>query len=330
MSCPGQDFCLLEAYCDGFSYSVLTILKWSENEVTSESLPDMNPVKIRRAYIDTSIGQIHIRIARPMKDYGKIPLVCFHMSPNTGRIYDNFMSEMAQDRLTVAPDTPGFGYSDRTKKPPEITDYAAIFIELLDALDLPSVDVMGYHTGAMIAVELARMAPRRVRRVVAIAAPIFDAAERDEFRDKYAHRKPERDGSHVADYWRRSLYWYEQGNGSIDDLERYFPDSLLGGTTAWWGHRAAFNYILEDALKEVTQPLLLINPHDDLEVYTLKAAPYLQNARMYNAAGWGHCFLDSFKTEAAELVRSFLDAPDSDPFGSIAFVPSAKAAWNKT
>ena len=86
-----------------------------------------------------------------------------------------------------------------------------------------------------------------------------------------------------------------------------FAEHLRGGQTAWWGHRAAFNYPRGDVLPTLTQPILVLNPEDDLYDYTLRAAAKLQNGRVHNLPGWSHGFLDIHTAEVAALLRGFLD-----------------------
>ena len=131
---------------------------------------------MRRTYRDGSYGQIHIREARPSQASG-VALLCFHMSPTSGRIYENFIAEMGRDRLCLAPDTPGFGASDPPPEPPAIDGYAHCFAKLLDSYQLQTVDLMGYHTGSKIAVELAFREPQRVRRVVLVSASVYTPTE---------------------------------------------------------------------------------------------------------------------------------------------------------
>ena len=75
------------------------------------------PPGVRRAYAEGRFGQIHYRIAEPTTTTDKVPLVCFHLSPNSGRVYALWLAEMAKDRIAVAPDTPGFGESDAPQNP---------------------------------------------------------------------------------------------------------------------------------------------------------------------------------------------------------------------
>ena len=72
--------------------------------------------------------------------------------------------EQLSDTFTmIALDTPGYGGSDPLLEPeqPEIPDYAAAVIETVDALGLERFGVYGTHTGALLALEVARMRPDR-------------------------------------------------------------------------------------------------------------------------------------------------------------------------
>jgi len=128
---------------------------------------------VRRAYAEGRYGQVHYRIARPVAPATR-PLVCFHLSPVSGVVYERFLASMGQDRVCVAPDTPGYGQSDPPPGPPSIADLAAALGGLIDSLGLGEVDLMGYHTGSKIAVELALQRPAQVRHLVLIAAPVYD------------------------------------------------------------------------------------------------------------------------------------------------------------
>ena len=76
---------------------------------------------------------------------------------------------LAGDRELIAFDAPGTGLSQRPRRPLRMHDLARIVGELLDALRLECVDVLGYSWGGALAQELARRAPDRVRRLVLCA-----------------------------------------------------------------------------------------------------------------------------------------------------------------
>ncbi|WP_419814487.1 alpha/beta fold hydrolase [Glacieibacterium sp.] len=268
----------------------------------------------RRHYVDGPFGQMHLRMAGAPSD--RPPLLCFHMSPMSGRIFANFIAEMGRDRLAIAVDTPGFGMSDRPAEPPEIADYARAMAAVIDALGIDGpVDLMGYHTGSLISCDLARLRPQQVRRVILVSAPLLTDAERVEMRALYPEVPPSLDGEHLLKRWRGFVH-HNLGRGvDMNSVADMFPDGLLGRNKAWWGHRAAFNHQPDMGLPEVAQPVLIINPGDDLQQFTPRAKMYLVNGRIVEKPEWGRGFLDGFTLDAATLARSFLDNPD--PFGSL-------------
>lgn len=277
-----------------------------------------------RTYVDGPFGQMHVRMARRAR-CSKPALVCFHMSPMSGRIYERFIDAVGRERTAAAIDTPGFGMSDPPTALPSIGDYSRAMAAAIQALDLgQSVDLMGYHTGSMIAADLAADRPGLVRRLVLVSAPIFTDAERAEMRRLYQPVPPSLDGTHLVQRWRGFVH-HNLGRGlSLEDVADMFPDGLLGRNRAWWGHHAAFSFAPDMRLPEVRQPVLLISPGDDLASYSRRAPPLMSNGRLVELPGWGHGFLDGFTGDAAKLVQSFLDAPDDAPFASLAAPQSGK------
>lgn len=280
-------------------------------------------VKVRRSYVDGRQGQMHVRVAGAAGG-AHPPLVCIHMSPMTGRVYEQFLGAIGEDRMGVAFDTPGFGMSDAAAAPPRIEDYAQDILSGIDALGIRGpVDLMGYHTGSMISVALARHAPTRVRRIIMVSAPVFLAEERTQFQKYYAHRKPDAEGTHLLKRWKGFLYHHLHPGTTIENVADSFRDALLGGEIEWWGHRAAFEYDLAVNLAKVGQPTLILNPGDDLDVQTRRADGLAANGQILEAPGWGHGFLDMYTAEAAALARAFLDADEAAPFAAITTPPSS-------
>ena len=281
---------------------LLTILTHSTAAFSSES-----EVTLKRAYGEHANGQMHFRIAQP-KAAKHNPLVCLHMSPSSGRIYDILLREMGLDRIAIAPDTPGFGESDPPDNPPEIADFARANFSLLDQLGITEpVDVMGYHTGSLTAMEMARQQPERIRRLVLVSAAMFTEKEFAEMKVEFAPQPLHEDGQHLVDLWQELRLWRDPAQ-SLEATQWNFAEQLRGGQTAWWGHRAAFNYPREDVLPKLSLPILILNPEDDLYEYTKRAASLLQNGRVHNLPGWSHGFLDIHTTEVAKLLRNFLDS----------------------
>ena len=262
---------------------------------------------VRRDFANGGGGQLHYYWCGDRQ--AGVPLLCLHMSPHSALIYENFVAAMGNQRLTLAVDTPGFGNSDVPLEEPAIADYAAAMGDVLDALKLTKIHVMGYHTGTSIAVELARQRPAQVQRLVLVSAPIWTAAERALVEHRTHPQPISEDGSHLQRYWQEAVSFSMPGR-SLEMLGRIFPERLLNPATIHWGHQAASRYSLQTTLVEVNKPILVLNPDDDLTEQTQRAQAYLRHpdSRIHDLPGWGHGFLDVKTDAAAELVNDFLSA----------------------
>ncbi len=261
---------------------------------------------IRKQYVDGPHGQVHLRVAGSEAGSAGRPVLCFHMSPNSGLVYESLLEELGRDRLAVAPDTPGFGASDAPSEPPEIEDYADAMEAVADQLGLDEFDLIGYHTGSKTAVELGLRSPQRVRHVVMISAPLFTDEELKDSRSRYASRPIAEDGSHLVRRWTGFIHWH-QAHHSLEKAAAIFTESLRGGDKYWWGHRAAFNYPLWTKMPTLKVPLLVLNPEDDLWEQSARAPGLIRNGGMVDLPGWGHGFLDVFTPVVGAMLREFFD-----------------------
>lgn len=114
-------------------------------------------------------GAFHTNV-HDLGEGGGCPLLMIHGSGPGVSAWANWrlaLPVLSQARRVIAPDMVGFGFTDR---PPGI-DYAMDTwvrqaIDLLDAMDLPQVDLVGNSFGGALALALAIQHPRRVRRLV--------------------------------------------------------------------------------------------------------------------------------------------------------------------
>jgi len=259
-------------------------------------------------YVDCRFGQMHVRTAFSGNGgFDELtPLVCLHQSPMSGRVFERFLPCMGTDRTVYAPDTPGFGDSDPPREQPTIEDYAGAIGDFLDQLRLHRVDLLGYHTGACIAAELALARPEQVRRLVMVAAPVFNDEEREAF-DRARWPAPLReDGAHLMEEWQRSLRWRGAGV-TLEQLAASFADKLRNGPQAWWGAHAAMHWAGASRLPGISQPVLVLRPRDDLWDVTPRARPLLPAATFTDLPDLGFGLFESAPEVVAGQVRAFLD-----------------------
>jgi pimeloyl-ACP methyl ester carboxylesterase len=260
---------------------------------------------VKRAYVDGPWGQIHVRLAGPEAPT-RPGVVMFHQSPNSSQIFRTFQPLLASDRCVVAPDTPGFGNSDPCTETPDIPDYADALAAVLPLAGDGPIDLIGYHTGAMIACEFARRMPGIIRRLVLVGIPLFNDAERDGFALQPWPKPEAPDGSHIIAEWQRSLQWRGPGQ-TMDMVTRSFTAKLLAGPTAWWGARAAFAYPLADTLANLQQPILGINPRDDLWEITPRFRALRRQDTLLDMPDYGFGIFEVGGSDLMGPIRDFLD-----------------------
>jgi pimeloyl-ACP methyl ester carboxylesterase len=113
------------------------------------------------------------------------PLLYLHGAegPRTG--WPAFLAALAESHRVIAPDLPGFGQSTGGEQFRDVLDLTIYLQDLLDALGLDRVDVLGHDLGGMAAAELAAASDRRVGALV-LVAPYGLWADDDPILDVFA------------------------------------------------------------------------------------------------------------------------------------------------
>jgi pimeloyl-ACP methyl ester carboxylesterase len=127
----------------------------------------------RRGYFECRYGQLHVHNAIPPGggfDEGT-SLLCLHPAAMSGRVFLKLMGIMGRERSVYAPDLPGCGESDAPEGRASAADYAGAIGDFLESMRLRQVDVLGYHAGALVAIDLAIARPQQVRRLVLVGVP---------------------------------------------------------------------------------------------------------------------------------------------------------------
>lgn len=256
----------------------------------------------RRAIVATSLGQVHVRLhggAVRTAAVDAVPLVLLHMSPRSSQMWTYLQPLL--DRPSIAPDRPGYGFSDAPSTTPSVAQYAAAMWEALDALNVRgAVDLLGMHTGALEAIEMALQKPARVRHLGMIAIPVFNASEKSDGLQTFAKMRvqPVEDGSHLLPAW-RARFQYRQPPFDIPDVQRRYVDYLLA---PWPGqaYEAVFTYDAEAALRNLRRPVVAFAPHDDVLEMTQRSQKLLPHGSTY--LDLPQFDVDLCRTQAPELA----------------------------
>ena len=133
---------------------------------------------ITRRFVDVPAGTIHCAIAGRGR-----PVLLLHQTPRSWDEYRDVLPLLGRHFQAIAIDTIGYGDSS---KPPLVNDsiehWAEVATSVADALGIARFAVIGHHTGAVIAIEMAAVYPERIDAAVLSASPFVDAA----FRERHA------------------------------------------------------------------------------------------------------------------------------------------------
>lgn len=95
--------------------------------------------------------------------------VLLHGLGSSSAGYRAQLAGLSNERRLVAWNAPGFGASaPLSRAEPEVGDYAASLMALVDALGESKVDLVGSSWGSLIAAEFARLHPEKVRTLVLV------------------------------------------------------------------------------------------------------------------------------------------------------------------
>ena len=264
---------------------------------------------VKRHFTDGPYGQIHFRQAGE-RHSAKAPVMCLHMCPKSSVEFAPIVASLGDSRLVVAPDYPGHGESAPPPANPSVTinDYARSMWAVADALKLTDFDLIGSHTGSMVAAAMAIQRPNAIRRIIMISAVVLTPDEVKAYQNMLQPIPLDVAGTRFQKLW--ELFMQHRGPGvTLQMAAESMAEALRGGDAYEWGHIAAFNAV-PDYIKQIsrlTQPITLVNTHDGLEVATRRAIPLIKNGIIIEKSDWSFGFMTTETKAATELFQTVLD-----------------------
>lgn len=98
------------------------------------------------------------------------PVVMLHGAFMTITGWADWVKELSKTRKVIAVEMQGHGRTADTKRDMSFENLADDVAALLDHLEIPSADVIGYSMGGGVAMQTAIRHPEKVRKVVVISA----------------------------------------------------------------------------------------------------------------------------------------------------------------
>lgn len=274
-------------------------------------------VVIRRHYVDGRYGQLHLREAGAATGEANRPVLLLHQNPSTSFEYEPLMRALATDRRVIAFDTPGYGNSDGPSAPLSMEGYAAAMAESLEAVGLGRdnpFDIYGFHTGSLLAIEMALARPDAVRQIALTGIPMRSAAERAELLAK-AQKQPvlDEEGA-VALTMAKQLWQYVVAQRTpgipLQHQAALWLDKFRAFDRSSWAYVGVWGYDYA-RLQTVRQPALLIQPAEVIRDVSLDAVRVIPNHTITELPQYHRDVLDI--PEAVEAIaaamRDFFGAP---------------------
>jgi poly(3-hydroxyalkanoate) depolymerase len=231
-------------------------------------------------------------------------------------MWEPLARELSRTRRLVLFDAPGAGMSAPLSKPMRMQGLAGVVLQLLDALKIQQLDVLGYSWGGALAQQLAHEHPDRVRRLILVSTLPGVGGRPPKFRVAAAMLSPARFRSPAQSRSYASRIYggdYRQAAGRrARELPRSWnshPPTMLGygqqlfALSGWsslpWLHRIA-------------QRTLIICGDDDPLVPRLNAhilARLIPQSELHLVPRAGHLWLLDHAPLGAALVEQFLTDP---------------------
>jgi pimeloyl-ACP methyl ester carboxylesterase len=170
-----------------------------------------------------SIDGVHIHY----RQMGSGPfLILLHPSPRSSKMMEPLMLYLANHFTVIAPDTPGYGFSDALpNRPTSLYDYIPYLHQFVQqllgkhlSLDTDeTVMLYGTATGAQLAIAFASTHPQLVQHLFLDNVAHFDDDERETiFKNYFPDFAAKPDGSHLQKLWQhvsdstQFFPWYDQ------------------------------------------------------------------------------------------------------------------------
>lgn len=267
---------------------------------------------VRKAYVDSTYGQLHYHHVQPRPPTTKTAIVFFHPNPFSGGYFDYTLEELGTDRTAIAFDTPGYGESAAPPKPQTIEELSACFAQGLRAMGYGpdrQVDVSGFHTGAYIAIEMAAAYPDLVRRVVLSGTPFWEGELlASKKRSTLVEEPLNDDGSYFQKEWNS---WAAHRNKMLP-IERgayLAAQGVIPGKKIWWAYYGVVNYMPRPRIAKVQQPVLSVIPSGkEMQETTRAAAALFKNGKILEVPHLPHQIYDLAVPAVGKIYRDFLDA----------------------
>ena len=259
-------------------------------------------MSIHGDYLTLPHGQLHYRSNTARE---ATPLILLHQTPSDSRMYLELMAELDADYWMIAPDNPGFGSSASLPDGFDLAGCAGVLLDFLRKLDIERCYLLGHHTGASIAVQIATEAPDLVEKLVLGGPTLLSEELKLALPGKSRPFPPAADGAHLQSMWQRI-------NGKEGDLPpalvlRETLAALAAGDNYPQAYAAVIEQDFSAQLAALECATLVFAGTGDILYPQLEASfELLARGTLAEIDGAGGYVCDLQPQRVAALVRDFL------------------------
>lgn len=209
--------------------------------------------------------------------------------------------------MPIALDTPGYGSSCAPEQPISITEFADAMVHAIRQLTDDPVCLVGHHTGASIAINIAARYPDMVAKQVLHGVALLNAQELAYYVDQgFSPIEPKIDGSHLQEVWDQRLAT-TAGWADLSAMHEHVISMLRAGKSYHYGFEAVFKHeILTDLLAVTCPTLVLSNAGDGLHEASKRAVAARPDFVFYQFDEGTRDIIDEQPAEWVDAIVRFL------------------------
>ena len=262
---------------------------------------------MKRAYADIPEGQMHYRI----EGAGEA-VILLHPGVGSSDAFTKVLPFLSHTYCTIAPDFLGNGDSDPAPYPYEMIHHARSIVSFMDSLDIKEASIVGHHTGAKVAAEIAINWPERVKKLVLSSLGYWQATENIEKKEPTNFTSMvgiKADGSHLMEWWRRVAMW----DDPLDIIEASVLEYIKAGPRGEEIHWTARTYETKLRLPLINCPTLILSGAQGLFHSSAEQVRRLvPNSKLTIIANGPPRMERTMPKEFAEAILNFIGSRDTN------------------
>ena len=246
--------------------------------------------RVVNRYVPVGDWSVHVRVGRPGDTetaLDPIPIVFVHGYVHASRSWLPTLQRLARQHLVLAPDLPGFGWTQTAGPALDVEGQAGALVAIMDAAGIGRAVLVGSSLGSQVVAQLAADHPDRVLGVI-LVGPTFDPEERSPRRQLLGAT-----GGLLREW---PALWLEH----LRDFLMAGPSRIVSTLRLGWAHR------IEAVLPAVRAPTVIVRGGRDPLVsrrWAQDAAARVPDARALEVRGAARAVGHSSPEALARIVE---------------------------